>query len=134
MTPDFESDLTIQQQAFVEEFVVDFNQKRAAIKAGYSERSIAAISSQLLSNPKIKKAVVERLQELGNEREILRERILKQLGKAAFIEMPDALSLKALELLGKHLAMFTEKTEHSGKVQVDVDGTGLWDLKKPGID
>jgi phage terminase small subunit len=130
MEVDFESDLTVQQQAFVAEYVIDFNQKRAALKAGYSEKSIASLSSHLISNPKVKKAIAERLREIGNEHEVLKQRILNHLSKMAFNGEPDHNSLKATELLGKHLAMFTDKVENSGTVKLEVD-EGLWSLRDP---
>lgn len=178
MTPDFESDLTIQQQAFVAEYCVHFNGRKAAQAAGYSENSLSSIPSQLLSNPKVKAAIVKTLKQVGNEHEILRERVLNQLSNIAFgdptefyevaqegyVKIHDLKKLprelrtqiqelkskttvgefgvstettlrlfskeKATELLGRHMAMFTDKKEVAGKLGLDhsVD-QGLWDLK-----
>lgn len=177
MNIDFESDLTVQQQAFVANYCVHFNAVKAAQAAGYSENSLHSMPYQLLGNPKIKAAIVHTLKQVGNEHDILRERVLNQLSNIAFGDPTDFYSTaqegnvkiedlkklprelrtqvqeikskttmneygtttettlrlfskeKATELLGRHLAMFTDKTE--SKVDTTVSGDlGLWDLKK----
>lgn len=154
------SNLTQQQQVFVAEYVIDFNQKRAALAAGYSEKSISALASHLLSNPKIQTAIDVALSDYGTEHKVLKQRVLAQLSNLAFSDMADyyehaegeTLTLKdlkamsrkqtsaiqevkvkntihkgelvgqditfklcskerALDMLGRHLGMFTDKVE-----------------------
>jgi phage terminase small subunit len=81
--------LTLQQQFFVDEYVVDFNQHRAALAAKYSPVSAASQSSQLLKNPKIQKAVREALEHYGIQREVLKQRIINQLANIAFSNIAD---------------------------------------------
>lgn len=49
--------LTARQQAFVEEYIIDFNATQAAIRAGYAPASADVQGSQLLAKPHIAAAV-----------------------------------------------------------------------------
>jgi phage terminase small subunit len=51
---------TDKQAAFVREYVKDWNGTKAAIRAGYAERSANEISSEMLSKPHIQAAVERR--------------------------------------------------------------------------
>jgi hypothetical protein len=48
---------SLKQSRFVEEYIVDLNGKRAAIRAGYSARSAEVQASRMLRDAKVKKAV-----------------------------------------------------------------------------
>ena len=171
----FESDLTIQQQAFVNEYVVHFDATRAARTAGYSEKSVMSQACQLLKNPKVQKGINEALENYGLKHDVLKKRVLDQLANIAFSDITDfqewsgdyatlkdskgltkgqraaiqevkvttitkedsathsvhvklCSKEKALELLGKHLGMFTDKIEHTmpRPLRIDYsDGTGV---------
>ena len=176
-----EAELTLKQQAFVEEYVVHFDGKRAAIKAGYSEASASAQASQQLNNPKIQTAIAKVLDQYALKHDVLKKRVLDQLANIAFSDITDyqvwngdyatlkdseqltkaqraaihqvkvttvtkedearhtvELKLcskeKALELIGRHLGMFTDKIEHKGAVPVLIDygdGTSTYLGSKP---
>lgn len=61
--------LTDMQQLFVREYTIDWNGTRAAIRAGYSERSAGAQAWDLLQKPEIRAAIDElmadRFERLG---------------------------------------------------------------------
>src|SRR5574343_122614 len=57
--------LTNKQQVFINEYLRDFNASRAAIRAGYSERSSRSTSADLLANPNIAAAIREAIAERG---------------------------------------------------------------------
>lgn len=81
--------LTSKQRAFVQEFMVDSCATKAAIRAGYSERSAGKIGHQLLENTRIAKAI-EREQDLRAERlEITADRVAIELARIAFADMRD---------------------------------------------
>src|SRR4030095_16301516 len=50
------SGLTAKQERFIAEYLVDLNQKQAAIRAGYSERTAAKIASELMQKPHVRAA------------------------------------------------------------------------------
>lgn len=129
--------LTPQRRRFLLELVKDpaHNAKQAAIRAGYAEGSAEVQASQLLSIPKVR-AEYDRL--LAEQEEALGFdgiKVLKELAGIAFVELEGPTKdedgnfnwpairasdkTKALELLGKHFKLFTEKVEHSGKVTLE---------------
>jgi phage terminase small subunit len=131
--------LTDQQEVFCQEYLKDLNGKEAAIRAGYSEHTAAEQASRLLAHPLVKERVQALMDKRAKRVEISADRVLKELADIGFAPMgaegiveqmrhlvengvdPRNLSrlaysekIKALELLGKHLKLFTEKHEHSG--------------------
>jgi phage terminase small subunit len=75
--------LTTKQVAFIEHYLGDckFNATRAAIAAGYSERSAYAMGHQTLQAPAVRRAIDVRLSDLGASRErVLSELITIALG------------------------------------------------------
>lgn len=76
-------ELTTKQQRFIEEYVIDFNATRAAINAGYSEKTARSIGCELLTKPDIRSAIKQRLEELSADAYVSREVILTGLLKEA---------------------------------------------------
>ncbi len=121
--------LTPKQERFVAEYLVDLNAAAAARRAGYSEKTANRIASENLTKPDIQAAIQARRQELARKLEVSQERVLTELAAIAFHEAGDAPEaelkvsnkLKALELLGKHLGMFSDKAEASVKVEGRVE-------------
>jgi len=105
--------LSARQRAFVREYLKDKNGARAARAAGYSHKGSNVTGSQLLAKPNIRAAVDSGLARLAAKCEITAERVLNRLAEFAFekkkIKASD--SLRATELIGKHLKLFTDVTE-----------------------
>ena len=124
--------LTERQKRFVEEYLVDLNASQAAIRAGYSKNTSKSIGSQLLKHAEIQTAIQEGMQKRQQRTEITQDMVVDELKAVAFAEAADSVDselkyankLKALELLGKHLGMFTDKVEHSGgaTLQIRLEG------------
>ena len=53
------ANLTIRQQSFVEEYLIDLNATQAAIRAGYSREKAKEIGIKNIRNPNIAKAIQE---------------------------------------------------------------------------
>lgn len=136
--------LTPKQQRFVEEYLVDLNATQAAIRAGYSARNADKIAFQLLGKTRVAEAiaaakaersarvsvsadyVVNNLVEIV-ERCMQRAPVLTMKGEQVVDDEGrnvwrfDAKGAnKSLELLGKHLGMFTDKIEADVKQDVKV--------------
>lgn len=150
--------LTPKQRRFVEEYLVDLNATKAAIRAGYSAKTAEFQASRLLRNVKVQEAIAERMKAREKRTEITQDRVLSELAKIAFgdkralmewgprgVKLKDSATLtdeqaaqvsevsesvtnaggtmklkthdkvKALELLGKHLGMFKDQVELTGK-------------------
>lgn len=134
--------LTPKQETFCLEYLVDLNATQAAIRAGYSEKSAKRIAVQLLT----KSHLTARIQSLRSERQkrvaVTSDYVLTTIietieqckkpipkfdreGNVIGESLIDAQAvLKGSELLGKHLAMWTERTRLEG-----ADGAALPILK-----
>jgi phage terminase small subunit len=126
--------LTLKQQRFVDEYLIDLNATAAYKRAGYKGKGATseACSSRLLSNAKvssaIEKAMNKRAEKIGVSAEHVIKTIMETIERCRQAEPVldkegnptgeyrfDASSvLRGCELLGKHLKMFTDKTEVSG--------------------
>lgn len=79
--------LTPQQQKFVEEYLVDLNGTRAAIRAGYAEKSAFVHASRLLRNAKVADAIDAAMQARGERTKIDQDRVVKELARVAFSDI-----------------------------------------------
>lgn len=136
--------LNEKQKRFVEEYLIDLNATQAAIRAGYSQNTARSIGQRLLTFVDIQAAIQQAQSNRSERVQITQEEVIRRLlenvdiasGKKAttitipsknengevigndvahFVYEPSAVN-KALELLGKHLGMFTQKVEMSGSV------------------
>lgn len=109
--------LTNKQIMFVNEYLLDLNATQAAIRAGYSSRTAHVAGHNLLYKPEVAEAVRKGLQERAEKLQLSGEDILRSIvdirGKAV-TRGSLAQALKANELLGKHLKLFTDRVEHAG--------------------
>ena len=99
--------LTWKQRAFCREYVVDLNATRAAIRAGYSERSAQQIGSQNLQKPLVKERIEMLTLRSCIRAEIDLEDCLEHLREMAMNK--DEIThwrLWAFELLERYLAVF----------------------------
>ena len=59
--------LTPRERRFVEEYVIDFNGRHAAIRAGYPNASASSVASKNTSRPDMQAAIRELLEEPRNQ-------------------------------------------------------------------
>ncbi len=138
-----EKSLTPKQRVFVQEYLIDLNSTKAAIRAGYSPKRADQIGHENLRKPEIKTAIQSAMAEREKRTEITQDYVLniiketinrcrqvepvKQGGEHIRVETPDGQEvpafifdaknvLKGCELLGKHLGMFKERLEVEGSV------------------
>lgn len=113
--------LNPKQTLFCHEYLIDLNATQAAIRAGYSEKTARKIGSENLTKPDIALLIQTLMNERSESADITAEYVLNGIK-----EITDKLSqgddpksaYKGFELMGKHLALFTEKLDHSSS-----DGT-----------
>lgn len=126
--------LTDKQTAFVREYLVDLNATQAAIRAGYSERTASRIGPQLLGKTCVREAIEKAQAKRARRVEVTQDYVLSNLVEVVERTMQRAPVLdrkggeqvtdeegravwtfdakganRALELLGKHLGIFTDK-------------------------
>jgi len=116
------SELTAKQKQFCIEYLKDFNGTQAAIRAGYSKDTANEQSSRLLINVNVKKKIQKLADEiLGNDIKFILENVYFWQSVRDDKEQSTTDRLKASDLLGKYKAMFTEKIEHSGGVNINIE-------------
>ena len=139
--------LSPKQQRFVDEYLVDLNATKAAIRAGYSNKTARQIGSENLSKPVIQEAIAKAKLTRSTATQIDAEWVLRQAvelyrrcmqeirparnpktGKQRFDEGGNALftfnagaANRALELIGKHVEIGAFKEQHniSGELSLE---------------
>ena len=112
------ANLTPKQQRFVEEYLIDLNATQSAIRAGYSEKTAQEIGSENLSKPMVAKAIAEAQEKLSNKAQVTVEMVVQGLlneAKDLSEGSTQSARVSAWAHLGKHLGMFKDKIEHTGK-------------------
>lgn len=124
-----------KQQRFVEEYLKDLNAAAAYVRAGYKAKNgdvAAANAARLIGNDRVAAAVQEATAARSKRNQIDADWVLKRLVRnvrraSTVVAVLDRegnptgeyryegnVVNKALELIGKHIGMFTDKVELSG--------------------
>ena len=123
--------LTEKQKAFADYYIECLNATESARKAGYSETCAGEIGYENLKKPHIKDYIDKRLAEKEEKRVAKQDEILEFLTAVMRndikylehynepIKVKDRLT--AAEKLGKRYAMFTDKIQHSGEIEIEVN-------------
>lgn len=127
-----------KQELFCKEFIVDINATQAAIRSGYSEKTAKQIGSKLLTKHDLRTRIAELMDERSKRTLVdadfvvrtlieVQARCLQKIPVMVFDPVDKVMVQKkddedrdvwmfdsnganrSLELLGRHLAMFTEK-------------------------
>lgn len=127
-----------KQELFCQEYIVDLHVTNSAIRAGYSEKTAYSIGSELLKKPEIRARIGELMDERSKRTMVDADFVVRNLvdisqkcqqkipvmefdpvnkcmvqkqdesGNHVW-EFDSTGANRALELLGKHVAMFTDK-------------------------
>lgn len=81
--------LTHRQERFIEEYLLDLNATRAAIRAGYSPRSAAACGWTLLQKPAIQDGIERAMEERRMRVSVDQDRVIEELAAVAFGNLTD---------------------------------------------
>lgn len=116
--------LSEKQRRFVDEYLIDLNATQAAIRAGYSEKTANEQGAQNLAKLSIKSEIEKRINDRKQRTEITQDKVLNDIELIKLDAMRTKIdangntemlnhsaALKACELQGKHLAMFTDKQD-----------------------
>jgi len=142
LEPGLPAKLTPRQARFVDEYLVDLNATQAAIRAGYSASSADVNGSRMLGNAKVARAIAEKIEKRSQATSLTAEYVVNSLMEVAerclqrrpvMVFDPVERSMvqatddegnhiwqfdsqganRSLELLGKHLGMYTDKIRTS---------------------
>lgn len=110
------SKLTTKMENFVNEYFVDFNASAAVLRAGYKSTSPAVLGTKLLNHPLVMAAVDEKKKERAEKTELSADYVIAKLIAIAERQEENnpTATLRALELLGKHLGLYRDRQEISG--------------------
>lgn len=121
--------LTPKQEEFVKQYLVDLNATGAAVRAGYSKKTAEVQGPRLLGNVRVAEEITKRRAVISEKLEITQEWVIKKLvdnveramqaepvrdregNETGEYTYAGSVANGALTLLGKHLGMFTDKSE-----------------------
>lgn len=108
--------LTPKMQLFCSEYVKDFNGADAVVRAGYASKCPRKHAAQLLNHPTIQRKVQRFIDEKQKRNAISADYVIQKL--QSIVEATEAdnpqHALRGLELIGRHLKLFTDRQEISG--------------------
>ena len=84
--------LTPKQRLFVAEYLESYNATKAAIKAGYSEKTAAVMGHENLRKPNIKAAIGQALDEAVGDPQEKIKRHIRELEMIAYSDIKDFMS------------------------------------------
>ncbi len=79
--------LTPRQKKFTEEYLIDLNATKAALRAGYSAKTSDKIGYQLLEKTRVKEALERAIRKREQRTEITQDMVVAQLAKIAFADI-----------------------------------------------
>jgi len=129
--------LTAKQEKFCLEYLIDLNATQAAIRAGYSEKTSFTIGHENLKKPYIGARISELQQEIQNRTTITIDKVVKELGKLAFVKINDFYQDGELirpETLEDDIASsvqsFKNRVEIVGDISYSIDEYKMYDKTK----
>ena len=109
--------LTEKQKRFCEEYLIDLNATQAALRAGYKDEN----TGRKLTTKKHVLDYIARLRSEQSQRTgISADTVLQELSRIAMtegVEISGKEKLKALELLGKHLGLFSTGSDNAAALE-----------------
>lgn len=114
------SKLSAKMRRFVEEYKIDGNATQSVLRAGYKSRNPGALAKELVAHPLVRAALDEnekkRSEIIDAHLELTQDFVLNKLRRIILDteEGNPSAALRGLELLGKTMGMFKDRTEISG--------------------
>jgi len=109
-----------KQQKFVSVYSTDCTKtlKQCAMEAGYEAKNLSAVANKLLKQPNIISAIKEFRTNLKIQLRLDETYVLRNLRTIVQenIHTDPAVANRALELIGKTLGMYTDKTKIEGEL------------------
>ena len=108
---------------FAQEYVVDLNATRAAVRAGYTAKHAAVTASKLLRNVNVEYWIAEAQELKARSRNITVERVLEEYRRIAFAQTTDMVTLKGgLVQISDTDSLTTEQKSAISQIRQKKDG------------
>jgi len=104
--------ITPMRRQFVREWLIDFNGRAAAVRAGYSAKSAKGIAVELLAIPELQELIAEGMKKRIQRTEVTQDAVIEEFRRLGFSNILDYIC-----------------TDSHGRAVVDEDGTVALDLK-----
>lgn len=88
------TDLTAKQARFVDEYLIDLNATKAAIRAGYSKKTARQAGFENLTKPDIAAAIAEAQTKRSERTGITQDKVLEGLARLGFANMLDYITVQ----------------------------------------
>lgn len=139
------SKLTARQELFIQEYLIDLNATKAAIRAGYSESNAGSYSSDLMADPRVSQRIATALAQRETRVGMTREQVLQEMSLLANsriewfeadedgnVVLTDKAPEGAMGCIQSVKRKFQTRTDREGNVfkTVDVE-IKLWDKPAP---
>ena len=113
--------LNPKQEAFCHEYLIDFNGKQSAIRAGYSPKTAEVKASQLLTIVKVNEFLSKLQSKTAEEYKVDRTKVLKAIVEMSEDGEQEGNRRGALDMLMKHLGEYSKdnKLEVSGDALIN---------------
>lgn len=125
--------LRAKQQAFINEYLIDFNATQAAIRAGYSKKTAGNTGWENLKKPEIAEAIEKRI----SEQCMTADEVLMRLAEQAradigeFISDEGEIDIEAMKAAGA--TRLLRKVRHTTRGGVSKDGAE-WEVQTVEVD
>ena len=106
--------LSAKRQAFVANYLLDFNATQSAIRAGYSPRAAKVTGHRLLTDANVMSALAAGKEKQAAQTKITQDDVLRMLEREATagdFANPNTARIRAIELLAKIHGMLTDKVQ-----------------------
>lgn len=136
MSTPYNIELTDKQRRFADEYLIDCNATKAAIRAGYSKKSAGPYGSQLLNSPAVREYIDSQLKVIHDKNIADAEEVMEFLTsvmrgrskepvvirvdgeqQVRMVESSSREKLKAAELIGKRYGMFSDNSGSNQNTQ-----------------
>lgn len=125
------NNLSLKQKKYVNEYIANGGNGKEAALASYdtNERTARQIAYENMTKPDIVSAIQSKLQLSDAKPTLVIQTLLEKIN-----HIDPVISLKAAELLGKHLRMFSDKQADPIEVLEKVRAIGWGSVKEDAID
>lgn len=89
------SKLTAKQEAFINEYMISNNATQAAIKAGYSAKTVARSTNKILNNSEVASEIQRRREAIQNEKIATAQQVMEYFTQVMNGEIKDQFGLEA---------------------------------------